>query len=422
MTKNYQIFPEMPAAEFAALKASIAEHGVEVPIIVDQKGAVVDGYHRSRACDELGVFCPREVRKFKNEAEKFELSLRLNCSRRHLNQKQKRALIAAYLLHDAQIADAYLGQIVGCSKNTVASVRAELESKSQIDFCSHRRGVNGRRRPARYKKIIANSANEAKKALDAINHLPESCNGKTIDVITGLRRAKRNKVAKRRRKLRAITVPSSADSIRLYHCPFQKLESVAKIKRNSVHLIATDIPYGQEFLPQVEELGEFAKRVLKPGGIFVTYAGQYWLPKVIELLGKSLQYRWVNASIWASDCNAVNFGNGKKSRARVLSNWKPILIFSKGDSIRLNGQWNDISFVEEKEKDWHEWQQPISEVEKLVRDFSEPGDLVLDPCGGGFTTAIACLNLNRRFVGCDIEAENVALGQERLELAREEGN
>ena len=126
--KNYQIFPEMPPAEFAVLKDSIEEHGVEVPIIVDQRGAIVDGYHRSQACDELGVFCPREVRKFKNEAEKFELSLRLNCSRRHLNQKQKRALIAKYLLHDGQIADNYLGQIVGASQHTVASVRSEVKN------------------------------------------------------------------------------------------------------------------------------------------------------------------------------------------------------------------------------------------------------------------------------------------------------
>ena len=294
-----------------------------------------------------------------------------------------------------------------------------LEATSQIAKFKTLRGKDGKRRPARYKKIIANSANEAKKALRAINHLPESCDGKTIDVITGQRRAKRNKVAKRRNKLQAITIPSSDDSIRLYHCPFQRLEQVAKIKRNSVHLIATDIPYGQDFLPQVEELGEFARRVLVPGGIFATYAGQYWMPKVIEALSQSLTYRWINASIWQSDCNAVNFGNGKKSKARVLSNWKPILVFSKGDSLRLTGQWNDISFAEEKEKTWHQWQQPLTEVEKLVRDFSEPGDLVVDPCGGGFTTAVACLNLNRRFIGCDIEEENVAAGQERLELARE---
>ena len=47
------------------------------------------------------------------------------------------------------------------------------------------------------------------------------------------------------------------------------------------------------------------------------------------------------------------------------------------------------------------------------------GDLVIDPCAGGFTTAIACYRLGRRFVGCDIDADNVAAG--RMRLAEEAG-
>ena len=72
--------------------------------------------------------------------------------------------------------------------------------------------------------------------------------------------------------------------------------------------------------------------------------------------------------------------------------------------------------MDAKEKDWHEWQQPLEEVEKLVDTFSQPGDLVIDPCGGGFTTAIACHRLGRRFVGCDIDKVAVLKGQERLSL------
>ncbi len=67
-----------------------------------------------------------------------------------------------------------------------------------------------------------------------------------------------------------------------------------------------------------------------------------------------------------------------------------------------------------KEKDLHAWQQPVTTIEDLVKNFSDPGDLVCDPCAGGFTTALACRNLSRRFVGCDSDKKCAALGQERL--------
>jgi site-specific DNA-methyltransferase (adenine-specific) len=67
-----------------------------------------------------------------------------------------------------------------------------------------------------------------------------------------------------------------------------------------------------------------------------------------------------------------------------------------------------------QEKDRHEWQQPLEEVELMVRYFSKPGELVCDPCGGSFTTALAARNLGRRFVGCDIEQSCVVGGQARL--------
>ena len=126
---RYQFLPDLLPEEYEALKASIAERGVDVLIIVDQDGNIIDGFHRDRACEELGIFCPREVRDFRSEAEKFELALQLNCRRRQLDREQRRALISAYLKRDPQIADNHLAEIIGgISKNTVADVRGELEA------------------------------------------------------------------------------------------------------------------------------------------------------------------------------------------------------------------------------------------------------------------------------------------------------
>ena len=191
------------------------------------------------------------------------------------------------------------------------------------------------------------------------------------------------------------------------------MERVATLKPESVQLIVTDIPYGQEFLPEIPDLGAFARRVLVEGGLFVTYAGQYWLHKVLSGLGQYLTYRWCLASVWEGTGNVAHLGGWGERHGRVVSKWKPILLFSKGDWSKA-GEWFDVSIVQSKEKDWHDWQQPLQEVSNLVRYFSEPHDMVVDPLAGGFTTAMACLNLGRRCVACDVDESAVIRGQDRL--------
>jgi DNA modification methylase len=178
------------------------------------------------------------------------------------------------------------------------------------------------------------------------------------------------------------------------------------LKKNSVSLIVTDIPYGKEFLPEINDLGTFAARVLKFGGIFVTYSGQFHLPQVINTFSAHLTYRWLASSTWPGNANMVYQYN-------LASQFKPILIFSKGKWTRTD-RWSDVSQIDSREKEWHDWQQALTEVQTLVGYFSDPGDLVCDPCAGGFTTALACRSLGRRFVGCDVDAACIERGHARL--------
>jgi site-specific DNA-methyltransferase (adenine-specific) len=178
-------------------------------------------------------------------------------------------------------------------------------------------------------------------------------------------------------------------------------------------LLLTDIPYDSQFLPQLSELAEFAERILMPNGLFVTYSGQYYLPQVMEALGQRLTYRWLAMSTWSGDSNVIH-------PLQIASQCKPILIYSKGKWSK-RGRWGDVFFSEGKEKECHPHQQSLDKVERLVSYFSEPKDLIVDPCAGGCTTAVACRNLGRRFVGCDVERKHVVAGQKRLrecELAR----
>jgi site-specific DNA-methyltransferase (adenine-specific) len=403
---RFQFFPDLTADEFAALKASIAVRGVDVPIIVDQTGEIIDGFHRQRVCDELGVFCPREIREFMSDADKFELALALNCRRRQLNREQKRDLIEAYLRRDPQINDNHLAETIGgISKNTVADVRADLEATCQIDKFERHRGRDGKVRPTKYKRIIATSPKSAERALAVIGDLPDSCFGTTLDITTAKRRASHNR--NRRAREERHVEPFDHEAIKLHHCRFQDLAEVAGIEQGTADLWFTDIPYDRAFAEgEAEELGTVAASLLRPGGVFITYSGQYCLPQVINGLSRSLNYRWTGASLWrgqANRCHAV----------QARSKWKPLVIFSNGN-WKPPKPWVDVHESEGAEKQWHPWQQPLRQTEYWIERFSHPGNLVIDGCGGGFTTAVACYRLGRRCVSCDCDESCLNNGHARL--------
>lgn len=63
----------------------------------------------------------------------------------------------------------------------------------------------------------------------------------------------------------------------------------------------------------------------------------------------------------------------------------------------------------------HPCPKPIALMVDLVTDFTDPGELVLDPFTGSGTTGVACLRLGRRFLGVEKSPKYAALARERLE-------
>lgn len=409
---QYQIFPALSLDLHEALKASIKRREQEQPIVCDRQGNIVDGWERAMCCQELGIEPRREVRDFEDEAEKFQYVLAVNAHRRpNLNQKQKRAVIDGYLRGDPGVADNCLAQTLVVSKNTVLKVRQRLEASGIIRKIERTRGKDGKLRPVRYaKRIITNGRKEFDRAREIIKALPDNCSGKTLDIISAERRARRHKRSIEREA--RIIEPLPVDAIQLFHCRFQDLEKKARIKPGSIRLILTDVPYDKRFLPQVAELGALAQRWLAEGGLFVCMYGQYYLNLFIRTMDAFLTWRWQNTSVWQASASPVRICGQS-----LISKSKPIVIYSKGRLTR--GNWCDTHHSKLNDKEWHPMQQPLEVFEQQVRYFSHPGDLVVDPCGGGFTTAEACLRLGRRCISCDVDSNCVANGQKRLQLVRE---
>jgi len=87
------LFPDLSAEAYCNLKNNIEAHGLLEPIWVTRKGWLLDGRHRKRICNELGIECPERVYEGKDP---FGFVASLNLHRRHLTTRE-RAEVAAEL-------------------------------------------------------------------------------------------------------------------------------------------------------------------------------------------------------------------------------------------------------------------------------------------------------------------------------------
>ena len=201
------------------------------------------------------------------------------------------------------------------------------------------------------------------------------------------------------------------DQKQTYHLHHGDLASVAEtLDAESVDVILTDPPYGQEHLPLYKTLGDVALRLLKPGGSLVVLTGQSYVPAILSLLGASLTYHWM-LSYLTPGGQAVQLW-----QRNINTFWKPVLWFIKGDTY--TGKWvGDVakSAVNDNDKRFHTWGQSESGMADLLDRVSQPGDMVCDPFMGGGTTGVVALAHGRQFIGMDLDATMVETTRRRCE-------
>ena len=74
---------------------------------------------------------------------------------------------------------------------------------------------------------------------------------------------------------------------------------------------------------------------------------------------------------------------------------------------------------DEKNLGKHPAQKPVSLVERCILASTNEGELILDPFLGAGTTAVAAINLKRRFVGIELDEEHIQLAAKRAKSALE---
>lgn len=70
--------------------------------------------------------------------------------------------------------------------------------------------------------------------------------------------------------------------------------------------------------------------------------------------------------------------------------------------------------VEHHSRRIHPTQKPVELMEDLIKIHTNERDVVLDPFSGSGSTAIACINTNRNYIGFELEKEYYDLANKRI--------
>jgi len=409
----YRILPPHSTEELKALEESlVATSGLSQGggVIIDSEGNIIDGHARRDICEKHGFDwgVGADVRKGLSDDDKRALAIRLNLARRSTlpTMRQRHQYVEFLLLADVEQSDQSVAEVVGIDRSTVNRIRNQLVRLHKLTKVSATVGKDGRRREVSSEKrksvrFIAKSGKECERISSAMSQLKEIPSNGLIrrpnKVLTMLRREQSLETVK---KAEHEALP---ENVELQHCDFRNLE----IKPGTVDLVATDVVWGLEAKQDWEELAKLAKVWLKPTGLFATFMGVLTLPDLYEAVLPHLTHAWTFK---------VDFSGTSRSHSRrVVETWRPIPIFSRSGKTDFHLVSDSIQSGP-PEKQYDDWQQPLSAVKQLVERLcpKEGSALVVDPQFGTGTTAVACAQLGKRFVGCDIDSKKVKIAKHRV--------
>jgi site-specific DNA-methyltransferase (adenine-specific) len=236
------------------------------------------------------------------------------------------------------------------------------------------------------------------------------------------------------------------------------LEFLSKIKEGVVDMVLCDLPYGTtacewDKVLNLNELWKQYKRILKEDGVVVLTASQPFTTDLINSNRDWFKYDLIwnkkrptgmfNAKIMPMRLhehilifyksvgtfnpqmlpkpiefqrpNRVKKAIKKPTAESECWGTKPKYAEDYDDTIKNPVsilEYSSINNFSNKRK--HPTEKPLDLFKWLIKSYSNEGDLVIDNCIGSGTTAVACKQTNRNFIGCDISQEYVDITNKRL--------
>ena len=156
-------------------------------------------------------------------------------------------------------------------------------------------------------------------------------------------------------------------------------------------------------------------RVLKPGGTCIVFFDLWKITPLKEQLegAKFKQIRFVE---WIkTNPQPIN------SKVNYLTNCREIALLGiKKSKPTFNSSYDNAIYkfpIQGGKDRFHPTQKNTKLFEELIKKHSNEGDVVLDPFLGSGTTAIAAINTDRNFLGCEMEQEYFEKAKSRISRA-----
>jgi len=402
INKEFQdlLYP-LSDSEKAGLRAGIQGEGLRVAIDIDESGTILDGHHRYDICQELKVAARFRLKQGKSKEEKIELIYSRNMDRRQISPEQHREAILKRAKNLLKLREKdpgkYTNEVIGRKLN---------KDESWVRKFANRTSPNWKRADARV-KVPKNAWPLIKQRHDAGETLSALASNFGV-VKSSIKKIVDKETAKEHRLARLAEAAESFQdpSIDFRYGDFS--EVLEDIGDGTVDAIITDPPYEKASLDDWTKLGELAARVLSPDGRLVTFFGHYHLPEVLNRLLENLDYYWFGMV-------TLEGFRGSNFRREINVGNRPFFVFRPKGASPPNGRRIDDTLTGGKrEKDFHPWQQPLSEFRRLVEMFTDEGQVVLDPFAGTGTTLIAARQAGRTAIGAEIDKETYEIASGRI--------
>jgi site-specific DNA-methyltransferase (adenine-specific) len=124
--------------------------------------------------------------------------------------------------------------------------------------------------------------------------------------------------------------------------------------------------------------------------------------------------KFVRAGVWVKTNSAPQFTGD-----RPAPGWEFVAIFHHNQGkMRWNGGGKRAVWTTSIENNnGHPTPKPETLMRQWIEDFTNPGDTVLDPFMGSGTTGVACMQLGRNFIGCEIDKKYFDIAERRISIA-----
>ena len=298
-----------------------------------------------------------------SDAERKELAIRLNVERRHLSRAERQRLLEMILTEAPAKSTRDVADLLKIGKSTVSRTRQKVMAGVPNGTPGRINGRDGK--TYHYPATSVENPSVARIAGQILNELGEDA----PEGGASLRTLNKKRFELERDELLDRTSPSLPKDFKLYHRDFRKIGNL--IAPGSVRLVVSDPLWLKEHKDLRQPFAETVARILKPGGFACVYTGHFHLKEFLDALcGAGLEYRWLIACVNDDTMGAI------RSSGSILTFWRPVLLFQKpGGKAKTPRILRDLIQSQSREKNAHEWQQPIDEAVLFVKTLTESGDI-----------------------------------------------